>query len=80
MKLTTKGQVTILANLRVAYGLLPHSELEFIESKRGINYSQKENKNRRGHKLIEHVKGSSTRKMTIDDMMNLTPYNEARNK
>ncbi len=52
MKMTSKGQVIIPANLRAVYGLLPHAELEFIESKEGLIIRKKEKENRRGKKLI----------------------------
>jgi bifunctional DNA-binding transcriptional regulator/antitoxin component of YhaV-PrlF toxin-antitoxin module len=72
MKMTSKGQVTIPANLRAIYGLLPYAELEFIEGKEGLIIRKKEKESRRGKKLIQHMDGTSTVKMTTDEIMRLT--------
>jgi len=35
MIITTKGQVTIPQDVRAEFGLLPHTELEFLRNGRG---------------------------------------------
>ena len=72
MRITTKGQVTIPAELRALYGLLPHSEVEFVESKDGILIKRKKKTARRGEQLIRRMAGTSTVKMSTSEIMRLT--------
>jgi AbrB family looped-hinge helix DNA binding protein len=72
MRITTKGQVTIPIELRAMFGLLPHSEVEFVKSKEGLLIKKKKIKNQRGDKLIRHMTGSKTVRMTTDEIMELT--------
>lgn len=71
MRITSKGQVTIPAGLRELFGLLPHSEVEIVESKEGV-LIRKKGKGQRGDKLIRHMAGTSTVKLTTDEIMRLT--------
>lgn len=72
MRITSKGQVTIPAELRELFGLLPHSEVEIVESKEGVLIKKKKKGDQRGDKLIRHMAGSGTVKMTTDEIMRLT--------
>ena len=72
MRITSKGQVTIPLELRMMFGLLPHSEVEFIKAKEGVLIKKKKTKNQRGEKLIRHMTGSRTLQMTTDEIMELT--------
>lgn len=72
MRITTKGQVTIPAEFRTMFGLLPHSEVEFIQSKKGLLIKKKKSKDQRGNKLIRHMRSSKTVQMTTDEIMELT--------
>ena len=71
MKVTTKGQVTIPAKLRDEYGFLPHSDLVWKRSKKGLILT-KAKTDSRGKGLVEHLTGSATLKMKTDDIMRLT--------
>lgn len=72
MRITTKGQVTIPIELRTMFGLLPHSEVEFVKSKEGLLIKKKKVKNQRGDKLIQHMTKSKTVQMSTDEIMELT--------
>lgn len=75
MQITEKGQVTIPMDIRERYGFLPHTEVEFVENK-GKIYLQpvlnKKGKINRGRRLIEHMRGKATVRMTTDQIMRLT--------
>lgn len=72
MRITTKGQVTIPVDLRKLFGLFPHSEVEIIKSKGGVLIKKKKNDDQRGDKLIKHMAGTATVKLTTDEIMELT--------
>ncbi len=72
MKVTSKGQITIPADLRDEYGFLPHSELKWERGKKGLILKKAKSSRRRGEGIIKHMKGSSTIKMKTDDIMRLT--------
>lgn len=74
MRITSKGQVTIPADIREKAGLLPNTEVEFeydgkvvklVRAKRGKKAS-------RGARLVARLKGSGSGTMTTDEIMALT--------
>ncbi|MBU1172101.1 MAG: AbrB/MazE/SpoVT family DNA-binding domain-containing protein [Proteobacteria bacterium] len=70
MKVTTKGQVTIPQAIREKLGIMPASEIDFIEDK-GRFYLIKitcENSVSR----FRSVRGAATIKMSTDEIMALT--------
>jgi AbrB family looped-hinge helix DNA binding protein len=72
MRITSKGQITIPAFLREQYGLLPHSEVEVVESEHGVLIRKRTSSYQRGEKLIQHMVGRSTVKMSTDEIMRLS--------
>jgi AbrB family looped-hinge helix DNA binding protein len=75
MRITSKGQVTIPMNIREKYGLLPHSEVVFVEAKGKVYLepaNTKPNNQTRGRSLIAHLRGTATVRMTTDEIMRLT--------
>jgi AbrB family looped-hinge helix DNA binding protein len=71
MRVTTKGQVTIPQHIREKLGILPASEIEFVEEKDRVYIVKKEdpgNRNIRFRKL----RGVATVRMTTDEIMALT--------
>jgi AbrB family looped-hinge helix DNA binding protein len=72
MRVTSKGQVTIPADLRAMFGFLPHSEVEFIKSKEGLLIRSKKRDDSRGDMLVRHMTGKATVQMTTDEIMELT--------
>ena len=71
MKITTKGQVTIPAEIRQKTGMLPNTEVEFEISGKKVMLRKKANR-RRGGKLVSAMRGRAGRKMSTDEIMALT--------
>lgn len=74
MRVTSKGQVTIPADIREKAGLLPHTEVEFEYDGSAVRIvrASRSTKESRGDKAIRLLRGSATRKMTTDEIMALT--------
>jgi AbrB family looped-hinge helix DNA binding protein len=72
MKITAKGQVTIPTDVREKLGLLPNTEVEFIvEDGRAILQKMRRSQ-RRGTKVIAHLRGRGTVPMTSNEILALT--------
>jgi AbrB family looped-hinge helix DNA binding protein len=74
VRITSKGQVTIPAEIRERAGLLPQTEVEFefdgavvriVRAKPG-------KKGSRGARLVAHLRGRGDVRMSTDDIMALT--------
>ena len=72
MKITSKGQVTIPAEIREKAGLLPETEVEFAIERGKVVIRKVAGSSRRGRKLVEALKGKGTVRMTTDQIMALT--------
>ena len=74
MRITSKRQVTIPADIRAKAGLLPHTQVEFEYDGSAVRIVRavKSRKESRGEKVIRVLRGSATRKMTTDEIMALT--------
>lgn len=72
MRITTKGQVTIPQDVRDRLGLLPHTEVQFrVEG--GVAVLQKvTDSGDRGQALLRRMRGTSTVRMTTDEILALT--------
>jgi AbrB family looped-hinge helix DNA binding protein len=72
LRITTKGQVTIPQDVRERLGLLPHTEVQFrIEG--GVAVLQKvSDGGDRGQALLRRIRGTSTIRMTTDEILALT--------
>jgi AbrB family looped-hinge helix DNA binding protein len=75
MRITSKGQVTIPARIREEAGFLPNTEVEFIPAGRGevhlVKATRKTARKSRGERLVEHMRGKGTGKLTTDEIMAL---------
>lgn len=72
MKITTKGQVTIPAEVRERLGLLPNTEVEFvIEDGRAVLQKLRRSQ-RRGAKVVAHLRGRGTVALSTDEILALT--------
>ncbi len=72
MKITSKGQVTIPAEIRRDTGLLPGTEVEFeVEDGRAV-IKKVAGSRRRGRRLVETMKGRGRVRMSTDEIMALT--------
>jgi AbrB family looped-hinge helix DNA binding protein len=72
MKVTTKGQVTIPQAVREQLGILPGAEVEFEVEGKAAKMRPVKNARRRGRKIIAHLRGRGTVRMTTDEIMALT--------
>jgi len=71
MRVTTKGQVTIPQHIREKLGIVPATDIEFVEEKDRVYIVKREepgNRNKRFRKL----RGVATVRMTTDEIMALT--------
>jgi AbrB family looped-hinge helix DNA binding protein len=76
MKITTKGQVTIPQEIREQLGLLPHTEVDF-EIRDDEVVLTKAVRRRRGRRVVEHVRGRGSVRMSTDEIMALTRGDDA---
>lgn len=75
MRITTKGQVTIPQEIREQAELLPGTDVEFsVEN--GRVFIVKSERQGRGRKIIEHLRGRGKTGMTTDQIMALTRGDE----
>jgi AbrB family looped-hinge helix DNA binding protein len=74
MRITSKGQVTIPAEIREKAGLLPHTDVDFefdgaavriVRAKGGRSDS-------RGARIVQRLRGRGDVQMTTDEIMALT--------
>jgi AbrB family looped-hinge helix DNA binding protein len=73
MRITSKGQVTIPAEIREKAGLLPNTEVDFEFDGRSVRIRRaKSGKQARGARLVAHLRGRGDVKMSTDEIMALT--------
>jgi AbrB family looped-hinge helix DNA binding protein len=74
MRITSKGQVTIPQDIRERAGLLPHTEVEFVYDGKAVQIlrADRKKKTSRGARLVEHMRGRGTIKLTTDQIMAMT--------
>lgn len=68
MRITSKGQVTIPLAIRKKAGLWPNTEVVFTIT-RGV---EGENGSGRGRRLVEHMRGKATTRLSTDEIIALT--------
>lgn len=71
MKVTTKGQVTIPLRVRDRAGIVPGSEVEFVEQG-GRVYLRKVQGRGRGRDLVARLRGRGSVRMSTDEILALT--------
>ncbi|MFB3882199.1 MAG: AbrB/MazE/SpoVT family DNA-binding domain-containing protein [Armatimonadota bacterium] len=72
MKVTTKGQVTIPQGLREKFNIHPGTEVEFRAEGKALRLVPIRRGKTRGRRLIEHMRGRGTVKMTTAEILALT--------
>ena len=74
MRITSKGQVTIPADIREKAGLLPHTEVAFEYDGKTVRIVRKHEQNRdgRGARVIAHLRRRGDVAMSTDEIMSLT--------
>ena len=73
MRITSKGQVTIPAEIREQAGLLPGTDVDFEREGRTVKIvrAKTAGKNSRGARIVTRLRGSGDIKMTTDEIMAL---------
>ncbi len=74
MRITSKGQVTIPAEIREQAGLLPDTEVEFEFDGKDVRIVRAKGgkKDGRGARVIAHQRGRGDVEMSTDEIMALT--------
>jgi len=74
MRITSKGQVTIPADIREQAGLLPNTDVDFEFDGKIVRIFPAANrrKNGRGARLVAHLRGRGDVAMSTDAIMALT--------
>lgn len=72
MRITSKGQVTIPAEIREKAGLLPNTEVEFVMRGGTVVLRKAEQPGRRGKRLISLMRGKGNKRMSTEEIMALT--------
>ena len=72
MRITSKGQVTIPQDFRERFGLLPHTEVEFVEEAGVVVIRKAEGGNRQAREWVRDYRGSLKGGMSTDELMRLT--------
>lgn len=70
MKVTIKGQVTIPMHIREKYGILPNTDVDFVEERGKIYLKKLADPPTR--KKFGKYRGTGTTKMTTEEIMALT--------
>jgi len=71
MRVTTKGQVTIPQHIREKLGIVPATDIEFVEEKDRVYIVKKEGLGNRNNKFRK-LRGVAAVSMTTDEIMALT--------
>lgn len=71
MRITSKGQVTIPQALREKAGIVPGTEVEFVEDG-GRLYVRKVEGSGRGQTLVRRMRGQGGVRMSTDEILALT--------
>jgi AbrB family looped-hinge helix DNA binding protein len=74
MRITSKGQVTIPADIRQKAGLLPYTEVNFEFDGKTVRIvrASRSKKPSRGVRIVEHLRGRGDVAMSTDEIMALT--------
>lgn len=71
MRVTTKGQVTIPQPIREKLGIVPSSEIDFVEEE-GKVYIVKKREGGPGGSVFRKLRGIASVKMSTEEIMRLT--------
>lgn len=72
MRITSKGQVTIPAEIRERFGFVPETEVEFVVKAGSVVLRKVESDRRRGRSIVERLRGTATTRMSTDEILALT--------
>lgn len=73
MRITSKGQVTIPQAIREKYGLLPETEVAFVEREGAVTIvSMPSTRPDRADRAVALLRGTGRQAMTTDELLALT--------
>lgn len=74
MRITSKGQVTIPADIRDRAGLQPNTEVEFLFDGKVVQIVRAKRRDGRGRgsRVVEHLRGRGDTPMSTEAIMALT--------
>jgi AbrB family looped-hinge helix DNA binding protein len=72
VRITSKGQVTIPQDIRERFGLLPHTEVEFLVEGSTVVLRKAATGNARAREWLRRYRGSLKGGMSTDELMQLT--------
>lgn len=73
MRITSKGQVTIPQHIRERYGLLPDTEVDFVDGGGTVTIvPRRSGRPDRGDKAVAVLRGTGHRRMSTDELLRLT--------
>lgn len=73
MRITSKGQVTIPQRIRERHGLLPDTEVDFVERDGVVTIVPRTSERPdRGNKAVAVLRGTGRRTMSTDELLQLT--------
>lgn len=72
MHITSKGQVTIPAEIREKFGFVPETEIEFVVQGGTVILRKLESARRRGRGIVEKLRGTATTRMSTEEILALT--------
>ena len=72
MKITSKGQVTIPQEVRERHGLLPGTEVRFIDDGREVRLVKAKGRRGRGEALVARMRGRARTRLTTDQILALS--------
>ncbi|MDT0203234.1 AbrB/MazE/SpoVT family DNA-binding domain-containing protein [Nocardioides sp. AE5] len=71
MRLNSKGQVTIPAELRRRHGFAEGDEVEVVEDGNTLRIVHRVASEGRGHRIVSRMRGRADTKMTTDELLDL---------
>lgn len=73
MRITSKGQVTIPQRIRERHGLLPETDVDFVERDGIVTIVPRTSERPdRGDKAVAVLRGTGRRTMSTDELLRLT--------
>jgi AbrB family looped-hinge helix DNA binding protein len=73
MRVTSKGQVTIPAEIRERFGFLPDTDVEFVVDGDAVQLKRKTDAGTtRGDHVVRRLRGRAVAAMTTDEILALT--------
>ena len=71
MRLNSKGQVTIPAELREKYGIHPGDEVRVIDDGNTLRIVRDNENESRGERMVRRMRGRSTTELSTDELLGL---------